>query len=212
MSVQRGLFITVEGGEGVGKSTNIAFIAAQLRAAGHDPLLTREPGGTALGESIRGLLLEPRPDPMASMAELLLVFAARAQHIFEVIEPALASGRWVLCDRFTDATYAYQGAGRGGDEDAIRTLERLVQRELRPDLTILLDAPVAVGRQRASARGALDRFEQEQLAFFELVRQGYLQRASLEPRRFRTIDASVQLEQVQQQLHDVLQYWLQERG
>lgn len=212
MSAHRGSFITVEGGEGVGKSTNIAFIAERLRAAGHEPLLTREPGGTALAESIRALLLEPRPDPMAPMAELLLVFAARAQHIAEVIEPALASGRWVLCDRFTDATYAYQGAGRGGDQDAIGTLERLVQRELRPDLTILLDAPVAIGRQRASARGPLDRFEQEQLAFFEAVRQGYLRRAALEPGRFRSIDASVQLEQVQQQLRDMLQRWLQERG
>jgi dTMP kinase len=212
MTTQRGSFITVEGGEGVGKSTNIAFIAEQLRAANHEPLLTREPGGTALGESIRALLLEPRPEPMRPMTELLLVFAARAQHIAEVIEPALSEGRWVLCDRFTDATYAYQGWGRSGDLETIRILEQLVQRELRPDLTILLDAPVAIGRQRASARGALDRFEQEQLAFFEAVRKGYALRAGDEPERFRTVDAALPLEQVQQQLQDVLQRWLGERA
>jgi dTMP kinase len=211
MTMQRGSFITVEGGEGVGKSTNIAFIAERLRAAGHEPLLTREPGGTALAESIRALLLEPRPEPIAQMTELLLVFAARAQHLAEVIEPALAAGRWVLCDRFTDATYAYQGAGRGLDRGAIGELERLVQGERRPDLTILLDAPVEIGRQRASARGALDRFEQEQQAFFERVRQDYLQRAGREPGRFRIIDAARPLLQVQEQLHAVLQRWLRER-
>lgn len=210
--MQRGSFITVEGGEGVGKSTNIAFIAGQLRAAGQEPLLTREPGGTALGEAIRALLLEPRPEPIAQMTELLLVFAARAQHLAEVIEPALAAGRWVLCDRFTDATYAYQGAGRGLDRGAIGELERLVQGELRPDLTVLLDAPVEIGRQRASARGALDRFEQEQQAFFERVRQDYRQRAEREPARFRVIDAARPLTQVQEQLQAVLQLWLQERA
>jgi dTMP kinase len=212
MTMQRGSFITVEGGEGVGKSTNIAFIAGQLRAAGQEPLLTREPGGTALGEAIRALLLEPRPEPIAQMTELLLVFAARAQHLAEVIEPALAAGRWVLCDRFTDATYAYQGAGRGLDRGAIGELERLVQGELRPDLTVLLDAPVEIGRQRASARGALDRFEQEQQAFFERVRQDYRQRAEREPARFRVIDAARPLTQVQEQLQAVLQLWLQERA
>lgn len=212
MTIKRGSFITVEGGEGVGKSTNITFIAGQLRAAGHDPLLTREPGGTALAESIRALLLEPRPEPIAQMTELLLVFAARAQHLAEVIEPALAAGRWVLCDRFTDATYAYQGAGRGLDRRVIGELERLVQGERRPDLTILLDAPVEIGRQRASARGALDRFEQEQQAFFERVRQDYRQRAGSEPERFRIIDAASPLAQVQAQLQAVLQLWLQERA
>jgi dTMP kinase len=212
MNMQRGSFITVEGGEGVGKSTNIAFIAEQLRAAGHEPLLTREPGGTTLAESIRALLLEPRSETMAPMTELLLVFAARAQHIAEVIEPALAAGRWVLCDRFTDATYAYQGTARGGNLDTIRALEQLVQHELRPDLTILLDAPAALGRQRAAARGALDRFEQEREVFFEAVRKGYEQRALSEPERFRTIDASLSLTHVQRQLQDVLQLWLQGRA
>jgi dTMP kinase len=212
MRAQRGSFITVEGGEGVGKSTNIAFIADQLRAAGHEVVLTREPGGTALGEAIRGLLLRPDQEPIAMWAELLLVFAARAQHLAQVIEPALAAGRWVLCDRFTDATYAYQGGGRGLDRKAIAQLEQLVQGELRPDLTVLLDAPVAIGRERASARGAPDRFEQEQQAFFEAVRQEYLQRAQREPRRFCVIDAARELAAVQRQLGDALQRWLDEKA
>jgi dTMP kinase len=211
MKAQRGSFITIEGGEGVGKSTNVAFVAGLLRAAGHEPVLTREPGGTALAEAIRALLLEPREEPIAGMAELLLVFAARAQHLAEVIEPALAAGRWVLCDRFTDATYAYQGAGRGLGIDAIAALERLVQGERRPDLTLLLDAPVAIGRERAHARGALDRFEQEQQIFFERVRQGYLRRAALEPARFRVVDAARPLAAVQEQLRAVLQGWLEGR-
>lgn len=208
MHAQRGCFITVEGGEGVGKSTNIAFIADLLRAAGHDVVLTREPGGTALGEAIRGLLLRPDQEPITMWAELLLVFAARAQHLAQVIEPALAAGRWVLCDRFTDATYAYQGGGRGLDRTAIAQLEQLVQGGLRPDLTVLLDAPVDIGRERASARGAPDRFEQEQRAFFELVRQEYLQRARREPQRFCVIDAAQTLVAVQRQLGDALRRWL----
>lgn len=205
---QPGLFITVEGGEGVGKSTNIAFIAELLRGAGHDVVQTREPGGTALGEAIRGLLLQPRDEPVAMWAELLLIFAARAQHLAQVIEPALAQGRCVLCDRFTDATYAYQGGGRGLDRGAIGELERLVQGARRPDLTILLDAPVAVGRERAAARGAPDRFEQEQQTFFERVREAYLERARNEPQRFRIIDAARELAAVQGQLGDELRRWL----
>lgn len=209
---QPGLFITVEGGEGVGKSTNLAFIAELLRSTGREVVQTREPGGTALAESIRALLLQPRPEPIAGMSELLLVFAARAQHLAEVIEPALAAGRCVLCDRFTDATYAYQGAGRGLDRALIGRLEDLVQGERRPDLTILLDAPVAVGRERASARGAPDRFEQEQQAFFERVREEYLQRAAREPHRFRVVDAACALDVVQRQLGDELRRWLDGRA
>jgi dTMP kinase len=212
MRAQQGLFITVEGGEGVGKSTNIAFIAELLRSAGREVVLSREPGGTALAESIRKLLLEPRPEPIAEMTELLLVFAARAQHLAEVIEPALSAGRWVLCDRFTDATYAYQGAGRGLDTVLIGALEQLVQGARRPDLTILLDAPVDIGRERATARSAPDRFEQEQQIFFERVRQAYLQRARSEPQRFCVVDAGRPLADVQEQLRDVLQRWLSKRA
>lgn len=205
---QRGLFITVEGGEGVGKSTNLAFIAEQIRASGRELVTTREPGGTATAESIRRLFLEHNDEPMAEMTELLLVFAARAQHIARVIEPALATGRWVLCDRFTDATYAYQGGGRGLNADIISKLEVLVQRELRPDITILLDAPVEVGAARVAERGATDRLENEQQVFFQRVRDCYLQRARAESQRFRVIDAAQPLAQVQSQLQRVLQQLL----
>ncbi|HSB96253.1 MAG TPA: dTMP kinase [Spongiibacteraceae bacterium] len=208
MGDKRGLFITVEGGEGVGKSTNVAFIAELLRNAGRDLILTREPGGTELAEAIRKLLLEPRQEPVAEMTELLLMFAARAQHLATIIQPALAAGQWVLCDRFTDATYAYQGGGRGLDVHLIAALEGLVQGELRPHLTLLLDAPVGVGQARASARSAPDRFEQEQQIFFERVRQTYLARACAEPQRFRIIDAGRSLSEVQTQLRAELTQWL----
>lgn len=204
MTLQRGLFITVEGGEGVGKSTNMAFIAERIRTAGFDLVTTREPGGTEIAEAIRQLLLAKHDEPIADMAELLLVFAARAQHIARVIEPALVAGQWVLCDRFTDATFAYQGGGRGLDRQLIEQLEQLVQRELRPDITILLDAPIDIGRARADARGAADRFESEQRAFFERVRSAYLQRAEAAPQRFRVIDAAQSLQAVQAQLQAVL--------
>lgn len=203
--MQSGRFITVEGGEGVGKTTNLDFIEASLRAQGHNVVRTREPGGTPLAESVRELLLAPRDEQVSDLTELLLVFAARAQHLEQVIKPALAAGQWVLCDRFTDATYAYQGAGRGMDMTAIATLEQLVQQTLRPDLTLLLDVPVEIGMARASARSAPDRFESEQLQFFEAVRKLYLQRAEAEPDRFAVIDASPGLPVVQQQIQDVLQ-------
>lgn len=203
--MQSGRFITVEGGEGVGKTTNLDFIESLLRSDGHDVVRTREPGGTPLAESVRELLLAPRDEPVSELAELLLVFAARAQHIEQVIKPALARGQWVLCDRFTDATYAYQGAGRGMDATAIAKLEQLVQQNLRPDLTLLLDVPVEIGMSRASARSTPDRFESEQLQFFELVRAEYLQRASDEPERFVIIDASPELAEVQQQIRRALE-------
>lgn len=199
----RGLFITVEGGEGVGKSTNMAFLEAHLREQDIDLVVTREPGGSLLGEDIRQLLLRPRNESVDPMTELLLIFAARAQHIMERIEPALNSGKWVLCDRFTDATYAYQSGGRGVDASAVRRLESLVQGELRPDFTLLLDAPVEVGMARARGRGALDRFEQEQRDFFERVRATYLQLAEESSGRFRLIDASQPLADVQRQLQKV---------
>ena len=199
----RGLFITVEGGEGVGKSTNMEYLQEHLRDAGVDLVVTREPGGTSLGEELRELLLKPRPEQMAPAAELLLIFAARAQHLSQVIEPALAAGRWVLCDRFTDATYAYQGGGRQLPVTLVRKLEQLVQGELRPDYTLLLDCPVDVGMDRASARGELDRFEQEQVAFFERVRATYLQLARESSGRYRVVDASRPLEEVQSQLQEI---------
>ena len=196
----RGLFITVEGGEGVGKSTNIAFLEQQLRDRGVDLLVTREPGGSKLGEALRQLLLDVSDESVDPMAELLMMFAARAQHIKTRIEPALAAGRWVLCDRFTDATYAYQCGGRGIARSAVAVLEELVQEQLRPDCTLLLDAPVSIGMARARERGQLDRFEQEELAFFERVRATYLDLAENSSGRYRIIDASVPLEVVQQQL------------
>lgn len=199
----RGLFITVEGGEGVGKSTNIDYLQDYLRSRGVDLVLTREPGGTGLAEQIRELLVARREEGVDPLAELLLVFAARAQHIARVIEPALAAGQWVLCDRFTDATYAYQSGGRGLDPDLVRRLEVLVQGELRPDFTLLFDAPVEVGMERARERGGLDRFEEEELAFFERVRQTYLRLARESSGRFRVIDAAQPLEAVRGQLHKV---------
>lgn len=195
-----GLFITLEGPEGAGKSTNREFLAQQLRELGQEVLLTREPGGTPLAEQIRDLLLTPSEEPMCSDTELLLVFAARAQHLHQVIRPALARGALVLCDRFTDATYAYQGGGRGLSSQRIGQLETFVQGELRPDLTLIFDLPVEIGLSRAAARGRLDRFEQEGTGFFESVRSAYLDRARQAPQRYRVIDAGMPLDDVQQAL------------
>jgi len=199
-----GRFITVEGIEGVGKTTNLEFIHQQLLSRGLDVVRTREPGGTPLAESIRELLLAPRNEPVAELAELLLMFAARAQHIEQCIRPALQRGAWVLCDRFTDATYAYQGGGRGLDQSRIAQLETFVQGGLRPDLTILLDLPARQGMARARARSMPDRFEAEAEVFFERVRDSYLQRAAAEPQRFAVIDAAPPLEQVQQAVGQAL--------
>lgn len=192
-----GLFITLEGPEGAGKSTNREYLAARLREQGVDVVMTREPGGTPLAERIRELLLAPSEETMAADTELLLMFAARAQHLAEVIRPALARGAVVLCDRFTDATYAYQGGGRGLSVERIAILEAFVQGELRPDLTLVFDLPVEVGLARAAARGRLDRFEQEGQAFFEAVRQAYLQRAHQQPQRYSLLDAAQPLQAVQ---------------
>lgn len=199
-----GLFITLEGPEGAGKSTNREYLAERLRERGIDVLLTREPGGTPLAERIRELLLDPSDEPMAVDTELLLVFAARAQHLQQVIRPALARGCVVLCDRFTDATYAYQGGGRGLSIERIAQLEQFVQGELRPDLTLIFDLPVEVGLARAAARGRLDRFEQEGRGFFEAVRQAYLQRAAQSPQRYRVLDAGQTLVQVQADIDALL--------
>ncbi|MBF8781301.1 dTMP kinase [Pseudomonas fulva] len=199
-----GLFITLEGPEGAGKSTNRDYLAARLRAHGIELVLTREPGGTPLAERIRELLLTPSDESMAADTELLLVFAARAQHLASVIRPALARGAVVLCDRFTDATYAYQGGGRGLSGERIATLERFVQHSLQPDLTLVFDLPVQVGLARAAARGRLDRFEQEGQEFFEAVRQAYLARAHGAPARYVLLDAAQPLERVQQDIDALL--------
>jgi dTMP kinase len=204
-------FVTVEGIEGAGKTTCLALLEQRIRARGHRLLVTREPGGTALGEELRALLLGHREVGMADDTELLLMFAARAEHLRARIEPALAAGSWVLCDRFTDATYAYQGYGRGIDLARIAELEDWVQGERRPDLTLLLDVPVELGLARAGRRSQPDRFESETVAFFERVRCGYLQLAAAAPQRFRVIDAAQPLPQVSRQVAAALDGFL-DRG
>ncbi|HEX5679088.1 MAG TPA: dTMP kinase [Alcanivorax sp.] len=206
-----GRFITLEGGEGAGKSSNLAWLAERLRDAGISVTPTREPGGTELAERIRQVLLDSGPEAMDDTTELLLVFAARAQHLAALIRPALARGEWVLCDRFMDATWAYQGAGRNLDRERIAALESLVLQGLFPDRTLLFDVPVAEGLARAGQRSRPDRIEREQVAFFERVRQCYLERAAAEPGRFRVVDAGVGLEQVRAQLETHVQEMLRWR-
>lgn len=206
-----GRLVTIEGTEGAGKTTQLRFMAESLRQAGCPVTLTREPGGTPLGEELRGLLLGHRDDGMALTTETLLMFAARAEHLERVIHPALAAGQWVLCDRFTDATYAYQGGGRGLRVAQIAVLEHWVQGDLRPDLTVLLDLPVAVGLARAGKRGMADRFERETVDFFERVRAAYLDRARQAPERYLIVDATRPIEQVRVQVESLLAQWL-ERG
>ena len=199
-----GKFITLEGTEGVGKSTNMAFVQEWLEQAGIDLIVTREPGGTPLGETLREVLLDAKQQSITDDSELLLMFAARAQHLQQVIKPALAAGKWVLCDRFTDATYAYQGGGRGIDISRIAQLEQWVQGDLRPDMTIILDLDVDIGLQRAGKRSEPDRFELEQKAFFTRVRETYLKRAKSQPQRYQVIDASPSITHVQQSIQAVL--------
>ena len=205
----RGKFITIEGTEGVGKTTNIQFIESWMKRNDLAYATTREPGGTPLAEQIRELLLAPREESVCSTAELLLMFAARAQHLNQLIEPMLDEGAWVLCDRFTDATYAYQGAGREMRDDLISELELLVQGSLRPDLTLILDIPVEVGLQRAGERSTPDRFELEKIEFFQRVRNRYLQIASDNPQRCVVIDASQPLDAVQQQIETTLDNFME---
>ena len=192
-----GKFITLEGGEGVGKSTNAAFIKNHLETQNIPVILTREPGGTAVAEAIRALLLQKQSEKLTIKAELLLMFAAREQHLQQVILPNLERGIWVLCDRFTDATYAYQGGGRKIDNEIIAWLENWIQGTFRPDLTLLLDAPINIGLSRAKARSALDRFESEEILFFEAVRTNYLKRAEANPNQIKVINASQALVDVQ---------------
>ena len=204
----RGKFITLEGGEGVGKTTNLVFIREYLQQHNISVVMTREPGGTVVAEKIRHLLLDKDSETISEQAELLLIFAARSQHIKHVIEPALALGEWVLCDRFTDATYAYQGGGRNMRISTIEWLENLVQGNLRPDLTLLLDAPVETGIGRARERGTFDRFESEKISFFEHVRRAYLLQLELHPERIKLIKANQPLVDVQRELIDVIRILL----
>ena len=199
-----GRFITLEGSEGVGKSTNTNFVADLIKAAGHDVIVTREPGGTPLAERLREIALHHDDEPVPAMAELLIMFAARSLHLENLIKPAIAAGRWVVCDRFTDATYAYQGGGRGQDAERISALERWVQADTQPDLTILLDADPAIGMSRAAKRSAADRFERERVEFFQRVRLTYLARADRYKSRFWVIDAGQPLERVQADIIKVL--------
>jgi dTMP kinase len=200
----RGRFITFEGIDGAGKSTQIEVVAHALRARGIDFVITREPGGTRLGESLRTLILH---EPMGAAAETLLLFAARAEHLERVIRPALAAGRWVLCDRFTDATYAYQAGGRGMPFESIAQLEHWVHADLQPDLTLLLDVPPEIAAQRLAHARQADRFESEQVEFFAAVRRAYLVRAGGEPQRFIVIDATQPADLIGARLTELMQRW-----
>jgi dTMP kinase len=193
----RGKVITVEGSEGVGKSTNVEFLAAAIKEQGFEVICTREPGGTPIAERIRQILLEHGEEPLPDIAELLLFFASRSLHISNKIRPALEAGKWVICDRFTDASRAYQGSGRGLDMQRINLLAEWVQGDLQPDMTLLLDAPAKIGMQRAAQRGATDRLESEQISFYERVRAGYLELAESYPERYRVVDAARPLQAVQ---------------
>lgn len=206
----RGKFITLEGGEGVGKSTNLLFIEKLLKAAGKRVIVTREPGGTEVGEEVRKILLAHRKSTLHESTELLLMFAARAQHLQQLIIPSLEAGDWVLCDRFTDATYAYQGGGRDLAFERIKILEDFVQKGLKPDCTFLLDAPIEIGMKRASERGELDRFETEERQFFHRVRATYQKLAQREKSRFHLINASLPLEVVQNEIASTIELLLTE--
>jgi dTMP kinase len=204
--MSRGQFITLEGIEGAGKSTAVRFVSAALSAAGHTVLVTREPGGTPLAERLRAIVLEPGTELVTPLTETLLMFAARALHVTHLIRPALARGDWVVCDRFTDATRAYQGSARGVDAGLIEQLAQAVHGDLQPDCTLLLDLPVPVGLARARARpGAADRFEAESVRFFEKVRAGYLALARAEPERVHLIDAAAPMAQVERDIGAILQ-------
>jgi dTMP kinase len=205
----QGRFITVEGIEGAGKTSCLGVLETEITRCGHSLVKTREPGGTALGEELRQVLLGHRHDGMADDTELLLMFAARSEHLHAVIEPALGAGSWVLCDRFTDATYAYQGFGRGVAIDRIKVLERWVQGGRRPDLTLLLDVPVTVGLERAGRRSAPDRFERQAMSFFERTREGYLTLARREPSRFAVIDAGQPIECVEAEVRTAIGRYLE---
>lgn len=205
MTRQKGFFLSLEGGEGAGKSTQNRHIVEWLSAHGKTVLETREPGGTLVSEQIRQVLLDTRNAGLNPTAELLMMFAARSQLVHEVILPALEEGKVIVCDRFADASYAYQGGGRQLDIDTIAAVEKIVLNDLQPDLTLLFDIPVDAGMKRVAGRGAADRFEVESMRFFERVRQAYLDRARANPHRFRVIDASLDEQQVWQQVKTILE-------
>lgn len=207
-----GKFITLEGTEGAGKSTNLKFIEESLRANGIDVVVTREPGGTEIGEAIRNILLDKNNTAMTTETELLLMFAARNQHLHEKILPALEAGKWVISDRFTDASYAYQGAARGLPYGRIHELEQWVQQGFHPNMTFVFDLPIEEGMKRIKSRGEKDRFEEEELTFFEKVRSAYLHRASQAPQRYTVIDASLPLVEVQTQVQQKLKHLCQSAG
>ena len=209
--MNKGRFISIEGGEGAGKSTSVAFIQEFLQSRGIELISTREPGGTQLAEQLRQLLLNHHDEKIDPYTELLMMFAARRQHVTQVIQPALAAGKWVLCDRFTDASYAYQGYGRELPLEFIDNLAKWVHGDTNPDMTCLLDLDIEVGMGRARQRSELDRIESEAMSFFEAVRQGYLSRAKAEPQRFRVIDASQDIPGVEQQLQQALEGLLAEQ-
>ena len=200
--MNRGRFITIEGVEGTGKSTNLALMKTLIKERGYEVLVTREPGGTSIGERVRAILLDMEEKEMTAMTELLLIFAARCQHVEKVIEPALASGIWVISDRFTDSSYAYQGGGRQLGEHSVAELEGYVLGDFSPDLTIILDLDVSTGLDRALAGIEADRFETEQRDFFERVRQVFLDRASGD--NYRVIDTSQTIDQVQAEIRQVI--------
>lgn len=208
--MQTGKFITLEGGEGAGKSTNAQWLLEYLQQQGQEAILTREPGGTEVAEAIREVLLSSNLPAMHADTELLLMFSARNEHLQNKILPALQAGKWVICDRFTDATYAYQGYGRSVSLERIAALETWVQGGLRPDHVLLFDIDVEIGMQRVLQRGGTDRFEQEHADFFELIRQGYLMRAQAAPQQYAIIDAAQPLEAVKQQLKTVVDSLLQD--
>jgi dTMP kinase len=198
----RGKFITLEGIDGAGKSTHLTWLADYFRQRGITVRVTREPGGTGLGEKLRRILLDPE-NAMHAETEALLMFAARREHLDKVIEPALARGEWAVCDRFSDATFAYQGGGRGVDWQRLTQIEQWMQRGLQPDLTLLFDLAPEIGRRRARGARSSDRFEPEQDDFYGRVREAYLRRAREAPSRIRVIDASLSVAQIQQQLTDI---------
>ena len=208
MSTNRGMFVTLEGSEGVGKTTSLNFIKAYIESHGHKVVTTREPGGTPMAEEIRDILLLERDEKVDEQTELLLMFAARCQHVSQVINPALDAGHWVLCDRFVDASYAYQGGGRGINFSKIEEIEKFCLGDFKPDLTILLDMSVEEGIARTKKRGAADRFEIEKMDFYENIRQAYLKRAAQEPHRVKTVDAQPNIEIVQASLKNVLESFI----
>lgn len=205
MSINQGKFVTLEGSEGVGKTTSLNFVKDFLESRGHTVVVTREPGGTPLAEDLRATLLANRVEKIEPDTELLLMFAARCQHVNQVIKPALASGSWVLSDRFVDASYAYQGGGRGIAFERIKQIEDWSLDGFKPDLTILLDMPVEDGMERTRLRGAPDRFESEKMEFYQKIREAYLQRAKQDPERIHVIDAAPEIEQVQLSIRSLLQ-------